>query len=430
VAASRVAVVGAGLAGLAAGFDLAKAGFEVELFERSRLLGGRATSFVIDGIEVDNGQHVFLGCCTEFLRFVDRIGMSSLVRMQERFDALVFSRDGVASRLRAVGLPAPWHLVGSFLGYRHLAWRDKLRLARTLKAAETPPCEGSFAQWLALHGEREEALRSFWRPFFIPALNAPLEDVSAADAIFVLSTAFLNGAEAARFGYATVPLARFAAKAAESVARVHLSAPVTGLSYSRTHGEVDGIILDDGQRRAFDAVVLALAPPQLSRVAGDATQIGLPALDGYKPYPIVDVHLWHDRGRLGFDFAAVLDSPLQWIFEKGSGYLCCSLSDARSYVSMPAVEVSQRCWEEIKRAIPALHGATLVRSAVTRNAEATYLPAPTQRRPGPQTSFPNLAIAGSWTDTGWPDTMESAVRSGVAAARLLAGALGSVAIVA
>ncbi len=430
MAASRVAVVGAGLAGLAAGFDLAKAGFEVELFERSRLLGGRATSFVIDGIEVDNGQHVFLGCCTEFLRFVDRIGMSSLVRMQERFDALVFSRDGVASRLRAVGLPAPWHLVGSFLGYRHLAWRDKLRLARTLKAAETPPCEGSFAQWLALHGEREEALRSFWRPFFIPALNAPLEDVSAADAIFVLSTAFLNGAEAARFGYATVPLARFAAKAAESVARVHLSAPVTGLSYSRTHGEVDGIILDDGQRRAFDAVVLALAPPQLSRVAGDATQIGLPALDGYKPYPIVDVHLWHDRGRLGFDFAAVLDSPLQWIFEKGSGYLCCSLSDARSYVSMPAVEVSQRCWEEIKRAIPALHGATLVRSAVTRNAEATYLPAPTQRRPGPQTSFPNLAIAGSWTDTGWPDTMESAVRSGVAAARLLAGALGSVAIVA
>lgn len=400
------------------------------MFERSRLLGGRATSFVVDGIEVDNGQHVFLGCCTEFLRFVDRIGMSSFVHMQDRFDALVFSRDGVASRLRAVGLPAPWHLVGSFLGYRHLAWRDKLRLARTLKAAETTPSEGSFAQWLALQGEREEALRSFWRPFFIPALNAPLEDVSAADATFVLSTAFLNGPGAARFGYATLPLAHFAAKAAASLARVHLSAPVIGLSYSRTHGAVEGIILDDGQRLAFDGVVLALAPPQLSRVAGDATQIGLPALDGYKPYPIVDVHLWHDRGRLGFDFAAVLDSPLQWIFEKHSGYLCCSLSDARSYVSMPAAEVSQRCWEEIKRAIPALHGAALVRSAVTRNPEATYLASPTQRRPGPQTSFPNLAVAGSWTDTGWPDTMESAVRSGLAAARVVAGALGSVAIVA
>lgn len=430
MAAGRVAVVGAGLSGLAAGIDLAEAGFHVEVFERSRLLGGRATSFLVDGVEVDNGQHVFLGCCTEFLRFVDRVGMSKFVRMQERFDALVLSRDGVASRLRAVGLPPPWHLVGSFIGYRHLAWPDKLRLARALKAAGTTRFEGTFAQWLREHGQTEDALRSFWRPFFVPALNAPLEEVSAADATFVLSTAFLNEAGAARFGYATVPLAHVACKAAEKLARVHLSTPVTGLTFARAQDGPDGIMLGDGQNLPFDAVVLALPPPQLSRVAGAVERIGLPPLDGYKAHAIVDVHLWHDRGHLGFDFAAVLDSPLQWIFEKQSGYLCCSLSAAQEYLAMPAAQVSQECWDEVTAAIPALAGATLLRSAVTRNPEATYRASPGQKRPGPQTSFPNLAIAGSWTDTGWPDTMESAVRSGSAAARLIAGTLGGVAVVA
>jgi hydroxysqualene dehydroxylase len=430
VAAGRVAVVGAGLAGLAAAIDLADTGFYVEVFERSRLLGGRATSFCIDGIEVDNGQHVFLGCCTEFLRFVDRVGMSKFVRLQERFDALVLSRDGVASRLRAVGLPAPWHLVGSFLGYRHMAWPDKMRLARALTATGKQTFDGSFAQWLARHGQTEDALRSFWRPFFVPALNAPLEEVSAADGTFVMSTAFRNGANAACFGYATVPLAQVARRAAAQLGRVHPSMPVSGLSFAGSHGGLDGIVLADGQRCAFDAIVLAVTPPQLSRLAGDSQRIGLPPLDGYKAHPIVDVHLWHDRGHLGFDFAALLDSPLQWIFEKSSGYLCCSLSDAHEYLHAPASRVSQTCWDAITAALPDLRGATLLRSAVTRSPEATYLAPPAQQRPGPHTSFPNLAIAGSWTATGWPDTMESAVRSGRAAARVIAGALGGVAVVA
>jgi squalene-associated FAD-dependent desaturase len=428
--AGRIAVVGAGLAGLAAGVELAGAGFEVEIFERSRLLGGRATSFLIDDVEVDNGQHVFLGCCTEFVRFVERVGMAGCLRMQDRFDALVLSQNG-ASRLRAVGLPAPWHLLGSFLGYRHLAWSDKLRLARAVGAARSASLDGTFAQWLALHGQSEDVLRSFWRPFFVPALNAPLEEVSAADGTFVLAQAFLSDAGAARFGYATVPLAHIAGKAAEQLGCVHLSTAVTGVWFAGTPDRVAGITLAGGERLSFDAVVLALAPPQLSRlIAGSERTIGLPALDAYKPYPIVDVHVWHDRGNLGFDFAAVLDSPVQWIFEKGPGYLCCSLSDAQRYVNAPTADVVDACWNEIAAVLPALAGATLVRSAVTRNPEATYLAPPGRKRPGPKTQIPNLAIAGSWTDTGWPDTMESAVRSGSAAARAVADAHGGVAIVA
>ncbi|HXW51110.1 MAG TPA: hydroxysqualene dehydroxylase HpnE [Candidatus Acidoferrales bacterium] len=430
MAARRVAVVGAGLAGLAAAVELADRGFTVELFERSRLLGGRATSFVVDGIEVDNGQHVFLACCTEFRRFVERLGMSHCLHLQDRFDALVLSRGG-SSRLRAAGLPAPWHLAGSFLGYRHLAMGDKLRLTRALRAARETPPSGTFAQWLGRHGQSEAALRTFWRPFFVPALNASLDEVSAADGTFVLSTAFLNDSGAARFGYATVPLARVAQAAAAKAEQTHVSSPVQRLWLSPGGEELLGIDVGSGRTLAFDAVVLALAPPQLASLAGeDGRAIGLPPLDGFTAHPIVDVHLWHDRGNLGFDFAAVLDSPLQWVFEKGSGYLCCSLSDARKHVDAPSQQIAQECWGEIKAALPALREASLLRSAVTRNPEATFLASPGTRRPGPSTAFPNLALAGSWTDTGWPDTMESAVRSGLAAARAIAQAGRDVAVVA
>lgn len=427
MAPTRVAVVGAGLAGLSAAVDLVDAGFHVELFERSRLLGGRATSFVIDGIEVDNGQHVFLGCCVEFVRFVERLGMASCLHLQDRFEALVLTRDGRRSRLRAAGLPPPWHLLASFVGYRHVSWPSKLRIARTLaRAADAACADGTFAQWLARCGQTEDALRGFWRPFFVPALNAPLEEISAADAAFVLSTAFLGDADSARFGYTTVPLAHVAAAAARRLGAVHLSEPVAGLDVSRDRSWARGIVLGRGAALPFDAVVIAVAPPHLARIVGELPQFGLPSLEGFAPHAIVDVHLWHDRGRLGFDFAALLDSPIQWIFEKDSGYLCCSLSAADRHLGSPTSDSVSECWREAVAAIRALDGAHLRRSAVTRNPEATYTARPGQRRPGAATALANVAIAGSWTDTGWPDTMESAVRSGRAAARHVAEALRGV----
>jgi squalene-associated FAD-dependent desaturase len=424
MAAGRVAVIGAGLAGLSAALDLVDAGFSVELFERSKLLGGRATSFVIDGIEVDNGQHVFLGCCVELVRFIERVGMAACLRMQERFEALVLTRDGQASRLRAAALPPPWHLLASFIGYRHIGWPAKIRIARALARAGDVACaQGTFAQWLAQRGQTEDALRGFWRPFFVPALNAPLDEVSAADAAVVLSTAFLGDADSARFGYTTVPLAHVAAAAAARLGAVHLSTPVAGLDASRERSCARGIVLTDGTMLPFDAVVIAVAPPHFARIAADNERLRLAAVDGYTPHAIVDVHLWHDRGRLGFDFAALLDSPVQWIFEKESGYLCCSLSAADRYLNAATADVVSECWSAAVAAIGALRGAQLKRSAVTRNPEATYTARRDVRRPVPATGLSNVAIAGSWTDTGWPDTMESAVRSGRAAARHVALAL-------
>jgi protoporphyrinogen oxidase len=231
VAVERVAVVGAGLAGLAAAVELKELGAHVELFERSRLLGGRATSFEIDGIEVDNGQHVFLACCTEFIDFARRGGFSEKLKLQPRFEALVLSRDGKRGSLRAASLPAPFHLLASFATYSHLGAGAKLRIARALASAMFGRSgeATTFESWLVLHHQNAETRRAFWDPFFIPALNAPFDQVSMEDAMFTLRTAFLSNPSASRFGFSTVPLAHLASSAAQRLDAVHLSTAVLGI---------------------------------------------------------------------------------------------------------------------------------------------------------------------------------------------------------
>jgi hydroxysqualene dehydroxylase len=427
---SRVAVVGGGLAGLAAALELKEAGLAVELFERARLLGGRATSFTVGGVEVDNGQHVFLGCCTEFVDFARCLGLADRLHLQDRFDVRVFAKGRPPSRLRAAKLPAPWHLAAGFLGYRELGWLDKLRVASTLlRTARRGQEDAPLGDWLRRERQSEAALVAFWVPFFVPALNAPLDEVSVAEASFVITTAFMAGADAARFGFLTVPLVRLAEAAAARLDEIHTRQAVTGLELSSS-GDVTGLWTADRRFWAFDGVLLAVPPDRLTRLLGTPAQYGLRHLQGFTSRPIVDVHLWHDGPRLGFDFAALLDSPVQWVFEKAPGYLCCSLSNASRLVGEPEGELVQLGWAEVSARLPTLATAQLQRGAATQNPEATYAAAPGVPRPGPETSAPNLTIAGSWTDTGWPDTMESAVRSGRAAARRLTAGLMEVARVA
>ena len=419
MAIERVAVAGAGLAGLAAALDLKDAGLRVELFERSRLLGGRATSFEIDGIEVDNGQHVFLACCDEFIEFAARVGMEEQLHLQERFEATILSRDGRVGHLVTGALPAPLHLLPSFAGYTHLTLREKASIGRALLAAMTQhDRDETFEAWLERNHQGAGERRAFWDPFFIPALNAPFDRVGAPDAMFVLRTAFLKDPSAARFGFSEVPLAHLAAAAATLLDAVHLSTSVISVEpkdESVTLRTADGAL-------DFDAVVLAVPPRQVERLLGDAARYEIANLDAYDPYPIIDVHLWHDGESIGIDFAAALESPLQWIFEKKPGYLCCSFSSAEEYVKKPTNELEALAWSETQAFLPELKDAKLVRSAVTRNPEATWLPKIHRARTKQKTSHPRLAIAGAWTETGWPDTMESAVRSGKIAARLILSA--------
>ena len=415
MALERVAVVGAGLAGLAAALRLKDAGVHVELFERSRLLGGRATSFELDGVEVDNGQHVFLACCTEFVAFARSVGMEDKLRLQDRFDARILSRDGVTGHLRAAPLPAPLHLLPSFATYPHLTAREKVRIGRALLRPTAADGE-TFEDWLRRNAQGAGERRAFWDPFFVPALNAPFDRVSAGDALFVLQAAFLRDASAARFGFSTVPLAHLAQAAAQRLDAVYLSTAVLAVAPS---GSGVTLGLAKGEAAGFDGVVLAVPPRQVRNLLGEPQRYGVAGLDAYEPYPIVDVHLWHDAGSIGFDFAAALDSPLQWIFEKAPGYCCCSFSAAGEYVRMPTAELEAFAWSETQAFVPALGRAKVLRSAVTRNPEATWLPRGNARRTSQRTSHPAVTIAGSWTDTGWPDTMESAVRSGRIAAEHL-----------
>ncbi|TMF15549.1 MAG: FAD-dependent oxidoreductase [Chloroflexi bacterium] len=410
-----VAVVGAGLAGLAAGVELQRRGARVTLIERSRLLGGKATSFVVDGVEVDNGQHVVLRCCTEFLDFVDTLGLADSLRFQSRFVVTVLAREGRPARLSAAPLPAPLHLALGFAGYRHLGIADKLRVARALVAARRPVPDGvDMATWLRMNKQSRAARRAFWDPFLVPALNASLEDVSAGDALFVIRTAFLGKRDAACIGYSTTPLARIAELAAKQLESVRLRSAVTNLHIEQ--GRVVAVQLEGGERIACDACVLAVPPRRLAAILDTPERYGVTGLGVFRTTPIVDVHLWYDRSPRGLDFAALLDSPVQWVFAKGQGYLCCSLSAAGDLVSRPERALVDLCDAELRAIIPGLRTATLLRGAATRDPEATFLPAPGLQRPGAVTGIANLAIAGAWTDTGWPATMESAVRSGRAAA--------------
>ena len=300
--------------------------------------------------------------------------------------------------------------------YTHLTLREKASIGRALLAAMTRrDRDETFEAWLERNHQGAGERRAFWDPFFIPALNAPFDRVGAPDAMFVLRTAFLKDPAAARFGFSEVPLAHLAAAAAQSLDAVHLSTAVISIE-----PKDDSVTLRTPEEALdFDAVVLAVPPRQVERMLGDAARYEIANLDAYDPYPIIDVHLWHDGGSIGIDFAAALESPLQWIFEKKPGYLCCSFSSAEEYVKKPTGDLEALAWSETQAFLPELKDAKLVRSAVTRNPEATWLPKIHRARTKQRTSHPRLAIAGAWTDTGWPDTMESAVRSGKIAAALI-----------
>jgi squalene-associated FAD-dependent desaturase len=391
----------------------------------------------VDDVEVDNGQHVYLACCIEFIDFVkqvERLGGSGrpTLFLQDRFEALLLAPGKPPARLRAIGLPAPLHLAPALLRYGYLDVRARLQIALALLAARRSPGPGeTFAAWLDRHRQSPRAREAFWEPFLVPALNAPLEEVSAEAALFVVSTAFLRDADAARFGYSLVPLGHIAQAAARHVDRVHLRAPVARVGTGANTGTGPcQIVLEDGSLVCCDGAVLAVPPSRLMRLLEGQKDLIVDGLEGFRMAPIVDVHLWYERasddlGLLeGAGFAALLGSPVQWVFEKGPGYLCCSMSAAGEYVGRPSSELVELCRAQLALVLPALRHARLLRGAATRDRDATFVPAPGLRRPGPATACPQVVIAGAWTDTGWPATMESAVRSGRSAARVLASQIG------
>lgn len=437
----HVAVVGGGLAGLAAGLACADAGARVTLLEARPRLGGATWSTRHQGLAIDNGQHVFLRCCTAYRDFLARIGAGDRVEIQARLAIPVVAPGGRTAWLRRHPLPAPLHLAPSLARFAHLSWAERWRVAaaarQLAKLDPTDPAldERSFGAWLARAGQSPGAIEHFWDLVIRPTLNAVAGDASLALAAMVFQTGLLREADAADVGWARLPLERVhaepAARAlAERGAQVAMRARVREIEVEA--GGVAGIRVD-GRRIPADAVILATPHAEAAELLPGESGIDTRALAALPSSPIVNLHVVWDRPILRHVFAAAVDSPLQWIFDRtgpsglASGqYLAVSLSAADAYLGVPAESLRRRFEPEFRRLFPAARGARLEKLFVTCEPAATFRQAPGTRRlrASTQTRVRGLYLAGAWTDTGWPATMEGAVRSGLAAARALLSAAG------
>ena len=451
---ARAVVIGGGLAGITAAIMLREAGVGVTLLEARPRLGGATSSFSRGELTVDTGQHVFLRCCTSYRELLSQLGVTGSATLQDRFDVTVLSPGGRA-RLRRSALPAPLHLSRALIGYRFLSLPERLRVgqaALALRGTDTaqPGLDAQrLGDWLGTRGQSERARRKLWDLFVVSSLNIDGDQASAALAAYVLKTALLSDSGAADIGVPAVPLGDLHGRSAARVldrlgAQVRLGtkaaaverAPAGGFRVRVTSGsDADGADRGDGgEVIEADGVVLAVPAGPAARLAGAAGVAGAARWDDLGTSPIVNVHVIYDRRVTELPFAAALDSPVQWVFDKtptsgleAGQYLAISLSAADGYVDVPTAALRERFLPALEELFPAAAGARVTDFFVTRERRATFRQAPGcgVLRPGAATSLPGLLLAGAWTDTGWPDTMEGAVRSGrTAAQELIRGLAG------
>jgi squalene-associated FAD-dependent desaturase len=436
-AATHVAVVGGGFAGLAAAVRLARCGVRVTLLERRPFLGGRTYSFThpATGEVLDNGPHVLMGAYTEALGFLAEIGASDKVAVQPRLHvAMAHPRLGMGA-VSAPAVPGPLQAPAALLGYSLLPPTDRARLfagALRLAARGRRRLAGeTVAQALAAAGQSAAACERFWHPLAIATLNEAPEVAAAAPFVAVLRRGFFAGAKAARFVVARVPLSEVYTTDAHALieragGRVLMGAPVTGLALGA--GGVDGVVLRDGAVVDADAVVLAVPCAALLRLLPAALRDapGFRGLAEMGTSPIVSTHLWLDRPvAWGSTFLGLLASRAQWLFDCGptpaGGRRVASVtSGARFWDETPDEEIAREVMDDARAVLPALRDARCLRVHVIRERHATLslTPAADARRPTVETSLPNLFLAGDWVQTGLPATIEGAVQSGRRAAEL------------
>ncbi|AIS01593.1 hydroxysqualene dehydroxylase HpnE [Streptomyces glaucescens] len=441
----KAVVVGGGLAGVTAALALADAGVGVTLLEGRPRLGGLAFSFRRGELTVDNGQHVYLRCCTAYRWFLDRIGGAALAPLQDRLDVPVLDlakpEGRRLGRLRRDALPVPLHLGRSLATYPHLSLAERAKAGRAalalkgLDPADPALDEQDFGSWLTAHGQSARAVEALWDLVGVATLNAVAGDSSLGLAAMVFRTGLLSEPGAADIGWARVPLGdlhdRLARRALDAAGvRTVLRARVSAVS--RT-GEGRWSVRLPGEHIESDAVVLAVPQREAHDLLPDGALDAPERLLRIGTAPILNVHVVYDRKVLNTPFLTALGSPVQWVFDRteASGltdgqYLALSQSAAQDDIDAPVAELRARYLPELERALPRTRDAEVRDFFVTRERTATFAPAPGvgRLRPGARTKAPGLYLAGAWTATGWPATMESAVRSGISAADAALRALG------
>ncbi len=440
--AGRVLVVGGGLAGITAALDCAAGGAVVTLLEVRPRLGGAAYSFERDGLWLDNGQHVFLRCCAAYRELLGRLGSEPATVLQPRLAIPVLAPGRGVAWLRRRGLPAPLHLAGSLLRYQHLSLSERIAAARATLALgrvdfdDRLADERSFGAWLAQHGQGPHAREALWELIARPTLNLSADDASLAVAAFVFRVGLLERADAGDIGYAREPLQRVHGDAALRSLRAANVEVRTGWRAEAIEKTPSGVfaVAGHGERLDADAVVLAVPHDRAGRLLPPGALSDPARLEALGVSPIVNLHVVYDRRVSEFEFAAAVGSPVQYLFDRTSSSgvqrgqcLAVSLSAAEAEASMSAEELRGRFLPALGELLPAARDAQVERFVVTREHAATFRAAPRARalRPGPRTAIEGFTLAGAWTDTGWPATMEGAVRSGHAAAALALSAVGN-----
>jgi len=432
----RVVVIGGGLAGIVCALDCADAGADVTLVEVRPRLGGAAYSFERDDLSIDNGQHVFLRCCIAYRALLARLGSVGSVRLQARLEIPVLSPGREPALLRRTSWPAPFHLAGSLLRYRRLTLRQRLRVARaTLALSRADPHaraldEISFGEWLARHGQDRQTVAALWDLIALPSLNLRADQASAALCAFVFKTGLLERADAGDIGFHEHPLsdtidmpARHALAAAGVDVRLGWRAEKIERLGSQLRVRRD----DATDELDAEAVIVAVPHARAASLVEPLLPSTAAALRRLASSPIVNLHLVYDRPVSPWRFAAGAHTPVQYLFDRtaaaglpsGCQYLAVSLSGAEREMRMSPDELRAVYVPALSQLLPRARVAKLERFMVTREHAATFRggPGTAGLRPGAVTDVPGLVLAGTWTDTGWPATLEGAVLSGHAAAR-------------
>jgi squalene-associated FAD-dependent desaturase len=420
----KVLIAGGGLAGLSAAAALGSAGFEIDLFEARPFLGGRATSYAIGGSEgeegetIDNCQHILLRCCVNLLNFYERLGVRDRIKFYREF--FFIEPGGRLSILRRGRLPAPFHFTGSFWKMHCLSRAEKVAISKALLAIRRERTKRkdleriSMLDWLLQKRQPARAIDRFWRQVLVSAVNEDLDRMAAVHGFRVFWQGFMARADAYEMGVPTIPLGQLytvdAWKKMPNV-RLHMRSPVEAIE--------GGDFRVAGERVRGDYSICALPFERLEA-------LGLPA-PKFEHSPITGIHLWFDREITNLPHATLLDRTMQWMFNKDSGkYLQLVVSASRDLSGLSRNDIIEIAIGDLRLYFPRVHDAKLVKAHVIKEQRATFSAAPeTEKlRPTAQTEIPNLFLAGDWTRTGWPATMESAVRSGYLAAEHVAQAAG------
>jgi len=443
----KVIIIGGGFAGLSAAVELSSAGFRVTLIEQRRFLGGRAFSFFDKntGLELDNGQHILMGCYENTFRFLEKIGVTDKLYFQKDLCVDFLDTTGTAYRLSCLPLPAPLHILSGILRFKAISPSERIRMLNMAKGvlfsnATNSSHDLTITEWLKRLGQGEKARETLWDIITLATMNEHPDKSSAAIFRNVMKKAFFSLRRNSRIVLPVVPLSRLFAEAAEIYIKKNGGSIEKGIAVSALltgNNSVSGVKLKDGRVFRGDYYISAVPYYSVQRLfagtgfSGTAGFLGteLNSVPALQPSPIISIHLLFNTPLTEHTFVALLNSPIQWVFNKEKifrdiayrGLLSLVISGAHEYIDVPSEKLVEIALRELKKVIPATSTARLLSCKVIKERHATFSPQPgvDKFRPSQKTSIKNLFLAGDWTDTGLPATIEGAVLSGQKCAKAI-----------